>query len=190
MVTVENVSAARWDDLSALFGRSGAYSGCWCMWWRLSGREFSANGNAGNREALRALAAAQQPLGLLAYQEGKPVGWASVAPRTAFPRLLRSPSLKLDEPEDGGVWSVPCFFIGRGHRRDGVATALLDAAVRHAGKQGAEVLEGYPVDVASGRMPTAAELFTGTTELFEKAGFTVHQRPPAGRRVVMRRRTG
>jgi hypothetical protein len=49
-------------------------------------------------------------------------------------------------------------------------------------------LEAHPVDVSSGRMPSAAELYTGTVELFERAGFRLHERPGTGRRVVMRRK--
>jgi GNAT superfamily N-acetyltransferase len=188
MVTVEEVDASRWDDLAALFGASGAYSGCWCMWWRLSGKEFSANGNVGNRAALSALSASGEQLGLLAYREGTPVGWASVAPRLDFPRLLRSPSLKLDDLTDSTVWSVPCFFIARNQRGTGVATALLDVAVEVALSRGAQVLEGYPTEV-NGRAP-AAELYTGTPSLFAKAGFAVHKRPASGRRLVVRRPLG
>ena len=30
----------RWADLTELAGERGFSSGCWCMWWRLSSREF------------------------------------------------------------------------------------------------------------------------------------------------------
>jgi hypothetical protein len=67
-----------------------------------------------------------------------------------------------------------------------VAGALLRAAPAFAKAGGASIVEGYPVDV-SGRKPAAAELYTGTVTLFERAGFTIHERPPTGRRVVMRK---
>ena len=184
MVTIREVDAAHWDDLCDLFGPSGAYSGCWCMWWRVSGKEFGANGNAGNRAALQALADENRPLGLLAYVGGKPVGWASVSPRPDFPRIERSRPLKPDDPDDG-AWSVPCFFIHRGHRGEGIATALLAAAVKVAKANRATALEGYPVETGGGRKPQA-ELFTGTVSLFEKAGFTRVR--TAGKRVVMLRK--
>ncbi|NUT35498.1 MAG: GNAT family N-acetyltransferase [Hamadaea sp.] len=185
-LTVAEVDADRWDDLVTLFGPSGAYSGCWCMWWRLSGKEFGANGNPGNRAALEQIVAHGRPAGLLAYQANVPVGWASVAPRPDFPRLSRSRTLGLDRDADPEVWSVPCFFIARRHRGAGVATALLRAAVDHVRDQGGRVLEGYPTDVGEERKPSA-DLFTGTPSLFAKAGFTVHARPSSGRRLVVRR---
>ena len=30
----------RWDDLAALFDRPGDPKGCWCMFYRVRGREF------------------------------------------------------------------------------------------------------------------------------------------------------
>jgi GNAT superfamily N-acetyltransferase len=181
------VGTAQWPDLERLFGPSGAYSGCWCMWFRTSGREFSRNGNAGNRTALADLVTAGEPVGLLGYSGGEPVGWAAVAPRSAYARILRSPALRPVDPTEAGVWSVPCFFIRRDRRRTGVAGDLLDAAVHHAHAGGALALEGYPVAADGGRLPPAAELFTGTVALFERAGFGVTRRPETGRRVVMRR---
>jgi GNAT superfamily N-acetyltransferase len=186
-IEVRPADADRWDDLTALFGPSGAYSGCWCMWWRVSGAEFSRNGNAGNRAALEALARAGEPLGLLGYAGGEPVGWCAVAPRPAYPRVLRSPALKPADPADAGVWAVPCMFVKRGHRGAGVAAAMLAGAVAHASTQGATTIEGYPVDTSQGRQPPAAELFTGTVGLFARAGFTEYARPATGRRVIMRR---
>lgn len=186
-IQVRRVGADQWTDLERLFGPSGAYSGCWCMWFRISGREFSRNGNAGNRAALADLVAAGEPVGLLGYAGDEPVGWAAVAPRSAYPRVLRSPALRPTDPAEPGVWSVPCFFVRRDRRRTGLAAALLDGAVREARDRGAAALEGYPVDTAAGGKPPAAELFTGTVPLFERAGFTMCHRPNTGRRMVMRR---
>lgn len=186
-IEVRPVDADRWDDLATLFGPSGAYSGCWCMWFRIPSGEFRHNGNAGNRSALASLVRAGEPVGLLGYVDGTPVGWCTVAPRPAYTRILRSPALRPADPADASVWSVPCFFVRRDHRRGGVAGALLDAAVAHARAQGASALEGYPVDTSAGGRLPAAELYTGTVDLFTRAGFAVDRRPPTGRRVVLSR---
>lgn len=181
MLAVHPLTPDRWDDLVAFFGPSGAYSGCWCTWWRQTGSQFSAgcrDGAAGNRDLLGRLTEEGRTPGLIAYDGEQPVGWVSVAPRPEFGRLLRSPALRPepgDDPADGSVWSVVCFWVPRAHRRRGVATALLDSAVAHAWAGGARVVEGYPVPVDD-RAP-AAEIFTGTLAMFDRAGF----RPIGGR---------
>lgn len=194
MVEVHPLTPERWDDFAALFGPSGATSGCWCMWWRVTAKEFEA-GTDVNRERMRALVeGGDHAPGLLAYDGDQAVGWCSVSPRPQFGRIERSPDLALfgtdDDDDDGGggeVWSVPCFYIGRRQRGRGVARALLDAAVAYAADHGATVVEGYAVD-PSRRKFTNSELYTGAVSLFEAAGFErAGARKPTSR-VVMRRR--
>ncbi len=187
--TIAPVDSARLPDVEALFGPNGANSGCWCMWFRLPAKDWTANGNAGNRAAFTAAVSSGEPVGLLAYLDGEPVGWTAVAPRPAYRRLLRSPTLRPDDPDNPAVWSVTCFFINRYRRRSGIAGALLAAAVDYAGRGGARTVEGYPADTGSGRR-SSGDLYTGTVPLFARAGFVEYRRPPTGGRTVMRRQAG
>jgi len=180
---VRPVTPQRWADLLGLFGPNGGYANCWCMWWRVPHREFEGERN---RAALERLVAEGREPGLLAYDHGRPVGWVAVAPLPEFGRVFRSRTLKPapDDPTDQ-IWSINCFVIRRDARRKGVASALLDAAVAHAAEHGARLVEGYPVNTGSARMP-AAELYTGTLEMFRRAGFReVEGR--TGKRVLARR---
>lgn len=164
---IKPVTAAHWKDLVELFGPSGAYSDCWCMFPRLSGAEFGANGN---KAAMQKSVARNQIPGLLAYAAGNPVGWISVGPRPVFGRIERSPLFKpLDEKP---VWSVVCFFIHRDFRNQGVGRSLLKAAGDYAREHGAHTLEAYPVDT-QGKPENPAAIFYGTQSLFEDAGFKV-----------------
>jgi GNAT superfamily N-acetyltransferase len=138
------------------------------MWWRATSAEYTVLRGQGLRDRMRALVEAGREPGLLAYRDREPVGWVSVAPRTDYPRLERSP--KLRPVDDTPVWSIVCFYVAAGHRRDGVGTALLAAAERHARARGAQVVEGYPIDTSGGRRD-GASLFTGVLDTFEKAGF-------------------
>lgn len=180
---VHPVTPDRWDDLVELFGRDrGAYSGCWCMWWRQTAAEYERDHGPSNRRALRRLVDAGRVPGLLAYADGVPAGWVSVAPRGEFGRLQRSPVLGPVDEEP--VWSIVCFYIDRGHRRQGVGRALLEAAVAYAVANGARIVEGYPVDPMQ-RRKASAELFTGVPSMFEAAGFReVARRSPT--RPIMR----
>jgi GNAT superfamily N-acetyltransferase len=173
----------RWDDFERLFGPRGACGGCWCAWWRLKRSEFDLLRGEGNRRYMQALVNSGDVPGLLAYQDGQPVGWYSVAPRAVFPVLDRSRVLK--RVDDQPVWSVVCFFIQRNHRRQGLSVRLLAAALAHARSAGAEIVEGYPIDPARSASPDVFA-FTGLVKTFLAAGFVeVARRSPT--RPIMRR---
>ena len=172
---VEPVTPDRWDDLARLFGPNGAYSNCWCTFFRQTGREFGEgcrDRGAGNRAMLRTLVRDAEVPGLLAYRGDEPVGWVSVAPRPQFGRYLRSPITRLDPAsrENGDTWSIVCLFVPRGNRRQGVARALVAGAVAWARERGAVTLEGYPYDT-HGQRHDSASLYVGTVGLFTDAGF-------------------
>jgi GNAT superfamily N-acetyltransferase len=179
---VRPVTPERWDDLAELAGERGFTSGCWCMWWRVTSKEFDERHGAGLRRDLHRLVDAGPEPGLLAYVDGVPAGWVAVAPRDEYPRLDRSP--KLRRLDDRPVWSITCFTIDRRHRRRGVAAVLLNAAVDFARERGAEVVEAYPIDTAGGKR-SSAELYTGTLAMFERAGFEEVAR--RGGRPIVRR---
>lgn len=187
-IAVEPVTPDRWADLERLFGPSGAYAGCWCMYPRLTGREFDAEHGEGTRSRLQALVDAGEEPGLLAMLDGEPVGWVSVGPRPVYGRILRSPLFRPDrrgeDPADPAVWSVVCFFVGRAHRGGGLADPLLAGAVEHAAARGARVVEGYPAVPGPG--VTAEALYWGTPAMFARAGFVEAAAPSPGRRLVRR----
>lgn len=153
------------------------------MWFRVANAEFHARGSDGNRSALRVLVQSGRVPGLVAYRDGEPVGWCSVAPRTDYPRLERSVVAKAvdDEP----VWSLVCLYVVPGHRRTGVSRELVRAACAHAARNGAGIVEAYPVDDADGRVPSGTA-YHGVVSLLADEGFSeVARRLP--KRPVMRR---
>ncbi len=178
------VTPDTWEDFEALFGPRGACAGCWCMWWRLTRKEFNAGKGSENRADMKALVDGGHVPGLLAYDGDVPVGWCSVAPREFFPRILSCRTLK--PIDDLPVWSAVCLFIQKAYRRKGVAVALLGAAADFARSRGAKILEGYPnVDPPKDLPP--AFLYTGTVTLFRRAGFKIAAQQGKSR-VIMRKR--
>jgi GNAT superfamily N-acetyltransferase len=169
-LTIVPATPRRWDDLAALFGGRGDPSRCWCMYMRVSGALWRQSEPADNRERLREIVQAGREPGLLAYEDGEAVGWVSVAPRVEFePRMERSTVYR---PVPGErVWSVLCFVVKVGHRRQGIASALLDAAVTHARERGAGAVDGHPYD-PGGKRPGGASIYAGVPSMFEAAGFT------------------
>ncbi|MCA1813944.1 MAG: hypothetical protein LC624_08330 [Halobacteriales archaeon] len=118
--------------------------------------------------------------GVLAYEGKQAVGWCAIAPRAEYPRLATARTLR--PIDDAPVWSVTCFFITKEAR--GLSVALLEAAVRHAKRHGARIVEGYPCAPKEGM--AAAFIYPGLVPMFERAGFAEVARPTAARRIMRR----
>lgn len=195
---------ATWTEIEHLFDGRGEPSRCWCRWFTLPGAAWKESGPQERRRLLQARFDDGRPEpGVLAFRDGVAVGWCAVEPRECYPRIISSRLLRLsglgpsgedstagDEangeakgPQES-VWSVGCFVVAPGHRRSGIAAHLLRAAVEHAFRHGATVVEGYPVDPAERPKAGAADLYQGTLRLFSAAGFRVEAAPVPGRAVV------
>jgi GNAT superfamily N-acetyltransferase len=167
--SVQPLTAARWPDMLELAGQRGMFAGCWCMWFRRRNRDWWAAGNQGNREAFQGIVDAERVPGLLAYKDGDPVGWVSLAPRDEYERISGDREAAVHGGAKQSVWAIVCFYIDRGSRGQGVATALLDAAIDYARREGATLLEAYPVE-PDGRIDSGSA-FTGLRSMFARAGF-------------------
>ncbi|MBK7320680.1 MAG: GNAT family N-acetyltransferase [Anaerolineales bacterium] len=156
-----------WRDFEMLFGKHGACGGCWCMHWKLRGKEFTESAGDTARQMQKSIVDSKTVPGLLAYSEGYPIGWIAVEPRSAYPKLAHSRTLK--PVDDQEVWSITCFFMEKKHRRKGITVELLKAAIDYVKAQGGKIVEGYPVD--SKQDSPAPFVFTGTASAFKHAGF-------------------
>ena len=138
------------------------------MFWRLNNKDFEAMKGDTNRQVMKSIVESGEVPGIVAYVDGQPAGWCSLAPREAYPRLENSRVAKRVDSEQ--VWSVVCFFIHKDYRRLGVSEALLKAAVKYAAENGAKVVEGYPVEPKDENMP-AVFAYYGLASTFRAAGF-------------------
>ncbi|UCD89149.1 MAG: GNAT family N-acetyltransferase [Desulfobacterales bacterium] len=168
-LSFQPLTKTHWNDFVELFGERGACGGCWCMLWRLSRKEFEAQKGAGNKRAMKAIVDSGDVPGILAYHHAKAIGWCAIAPRSSFPALSRSRILK--PVDDRPCWSIACLFVDRAFRKKGVSTQLLRAATRYAKSQGAELVEGYPVEPKSAKDIPPAFAWTGIPKAFIRAGF-------------------
>jgi GNAT superfamily N-acetyltransferase len=173
------VTPERVGDLERFSECHGKFRYCSCMRWRLSSTDFKRSTKDDRVAALSGLARAGIPVGVLAYLDGVPVGWCSIAPRETLVALGRAKALA---PIDAApVWSVVCFFVDRRARRAGLTRGLLRAAVAYARARGARIVEGYPVD------PGRTYGYMGSPATFRAAGFR-DVTPPGRERRVFRRR--
>lgn len=187
-VAIRPLGRADWPVIEELFGDRGACGGCWCMTWRVpkGGKAWDECKGEPNRRAFRALVKAGQAHGMLAFADGRPVGWCSFGPAASFPRMLRSRVLARRRSET--TWSVTCFFILPAWRGRGLSTRLLGEAVRRAFELGATEVEGFPAaPTATGRRLPAPFVWTGVPAIFRAAGFEEEPDPPGARPIYVKR---
>ena len=176
------------DQVDEVVGGRGDAARCWCQWDRLVGGGFQRTAPEEMRARLADQIAADGA-GVVASIEGVTVGWCSVGPRVAFPRIARSPVMRTTDlrPDAPDVWSVTCFVVSPSARRRGVVGVLLDAAVERAAEGNASWVEGYPIDTVVRRGVSSSALYRGPLSVFLAAGFEEVARPRPDRVVVRRK---
>ena len=173
---IRPLTAARVDDVKIVM-RGTWGSTCWDLFPRYTAaqqRDLGITGGApGTAEARRRAALAKlarrrkNSAGLVAYRGDEPIGFVSLGPRHDY--AVVDNSRATPPVDDVAVWVIPCLGVRRGHRGQGVAVAMIRAAVEYAGKRGAPAVEGY-VRAGDTRVPDDYAFF-GTRAMFEKAGF-------------------
>ena len=123
--------------------------------------------------------------GLIGYVDGEPAGWVAVEPRINYPRIwARQKSWMRMDPDLEGVWSVTCFVVRKGFRRQGLMYELAAATVEYGKQVGARVLEGYPTEPPPGKTVIWDEASVGLVQVFLDAGYEIEASPTVRRRVV------
>jgi GNAT superfamily N-acetyltransferase len=173
-----------WPDFVTLFTQGNGWDFCWCLALQ---RDRSATPRCRtraeqslvNRQAKQELLRAGRAHGVLVYAEGTPVGWCQYGPKDELPVLDRprgrfaKPAVDHLPEED---WRITCFVVAKKHRRQGVATTALKAAIAAIRSQGGGIIEAYPLDPATSAEwgpGTRGEYgHFGTVSMFTAEGFT------------------
>jgi GNAT superfamily N-acetyltransferase len=181
-LTIEPVTKKNWNKFVQLFGERGACGNCWCMYYRLSKSDFQEGKiDNGNKRAIKVLIRDEKPVGLIGLIDGLPVAWCAFAPREDFIKLERSRVHKRIDNED--VWSIPCFFIDKNHRRSGISVQLLNGAIQYARENGIKIIEAYPTIPTQNNIPDSFA-WIGLYKSFERAGFEIVDRKSKNRPMV------
>src|SRR5438128_7546443 len=183
-------------DFERLFEKHpapGAFS-CWCTYHhraRPSVNEELLSGvrrAARNRQRRRELVENESSHGILVYAKGEPIGWCQYGPREELPRVDHAQKYRGLVPEDGKerLYRITCFVVDKQHRRRGVASVALKAALEAIRRKGGGLVEAYPVSKTD---QGSNYMYCGTVRMFEKAGFKTIAPLATGRTatVVMRR---
>lgn len=180
-VVIKPLTPELWPDFEELFGPRGAYGGCWCMYWRITRKEFEACQGEKNRRAFKKIVNSDVITGLLGYIDNRAVDWCSVAPRGQFASLDRSRVLKrIDDKE---VWSIVCFFIRKGWRNQGLMLSMIRGTVEYVRRMGGDIIEAYP-SVTTNPNAHPATLYMGVPRIYRQAGFREIARPSRSKLVM------
>ena len=181
-LTFEPLSKDNWGKFVQLFGEKGACGSCWCMYYRLKKQDFQeGKHNNGNKNALKALVWEHLPTGILGFYEGQPIAWCAFAPREDYLKFEKSRVHK--RIDDQQVWSIPCFFIDKNFRRQGVSVELIKAIIKYAAKEGIKIIEAYPIIPTQEKLPDSFA-WIGLYKSFEYAGFKIVDQTSKNRPMV------
>jgi len=181
-LTFEPLSGLNWNLFVHLFGEHGACGNCWCMYYRLSKADFQeGKAGEGNKNAMLEIIRQGRPAGILAFYDGEAIAWCAFAPRQDFIKLEKSRVHKRIDNEP--VWSIPCFFVKKEFRLNGVSVALLRGVIQYASLHGIGIVEAYPTIPTQKKIPDSFA-WIGLYKSFERAGFEIVDRKSVNRPMV------
>ena len=181
-LSFEPLTKKNWEKFVQLFGEKGACGNCWCMYYRLKKSEFQeGKAKDGNKNAMKKIVWNNRPAGLIGLYDGQPIAWCAFAPREDFFKLENSRVHKRIDNEM--VWSIPCFFIDKNFRRNGVSVELLKGAIKYAKENGIKIIEAYPTIPTQEKLPDSFA-WIGLFKSFERAGFEVVDKTSKNRPMV------
>lgn len=165
--TIKPLDLSTWDAFAALVeANGGIFGGCWCIGFH---PDDDTHAGIDDRNRLRKYdrVCAGTTHAALVFDGDDCVGWCQFGSPDELPRIK---SLRAYEQTGGGSpdWRIACCYVGKGHRRRGVATAALAGALELIAGLGGGVVEGYPEP--AGAVP-AGFLYNGALSTYEAAGF-------------------
>ncbi len=205
--TTEQLSRKTWPDFERLFSQGNGWDFCWCMHFQRpctlpknQWRKTRAERGVRNRRQKKELVEQERAHGILVYANRKPIGWCQYGPREELPRIDNRRHYQGHAPRSSTkkLWRITCFVVDKNHRKRGVATVALQAALEAIKKKGGGLVEAYPIipweELCRGRMrrcghaPSFGNASThGTMSMFAKQGFKIVA--PFGNNNVLMRKT-
>src|SRR5690349_24742201 len=142
------------------------WSRCYCMERLVT--DYESRTKEQNRASRSELIVSAKANGLVAYRLGRVVGWCHAAPKT---ELLNVPG-----PSAADAGAIVCFVVAPDQRNQGIATTLLDTALRHLKGRGMRTAEAYPSLREIDPQRWAQINYVGPLSMYVKAGFEIVER--------------
>jgi GNAT superfamily N-acetyltransferase len=165
--TVKPLDESTWDAFAKLVERNnGVFGGCWCMGFHSDGVGKGTT-PALNRERKLARVRAGTAHAALVFDGDDCVGWCQFGVPDEVPRIKSRAAYEKGRTTSPD-WRIACCYVGKGHRRQGVAAAALAGALDLIADEGGGTVEAYPE--AADAVP-AGFLYNGALSTYEKLGF-------------------
>lgn len=165
--SIRPLDMSTWGAFATLVeANNGIFGGCWCMGFHAKGEDKTAT-RASNCERKLELVRAGTAHAALVFDKDDCLGWAQFGTPEELPRIKNRTAYERERTVLP-VWRIACCFVGKGHRREGVATAALAGALGLIAERGGGTVEGYPEDAAT--VP-AGFLYNGALFTYEALGF-------------------
>jgi GNAT superfamily N-acetyltransferase len=181
--SVRSLDESTWPAFAALVERNnGIFGGCWCMGFHPEGVGKDTTPKL-NRDRKFARVRAGTAHAALVFLGEDCLGWCQFGPLDELPRIKSRAAYEKGQsalPD----WRIGCCYVGKGHRRQGVAAAALAGALDLIAARGGGTVEGYPE--AADSVP-AGFLYNGALSTYEQLGFTRVRKIGKHRWVVTRR---
>src|SRR3954454_17830923 len=180
MYVVKALDESTWDAFAALGERNnGVFGGCWCLGFHPEGGDKDLTPEMRRELKLARVRAGTAPAALV-FDGDDCVGWCQFGAPAEVPRIKSRAAYEKGQttPPD---WRIACNFVGKGHRRRGVATAALAGALDLIAQLGGGTVEGYPEEA---KAVPAGFLFNGALSTYEQLGFTRNRKIGKHRWVV------
>jgi GNAT superfamily N-acetyltransferase len=166
--TIKALNETTWDAFAALVDRNnGVFGGCWCLGFHPEGGDKSLTAAQRRQRKLKRVREGTAHAALV-FDQDDCVGWCQFGAPDEVPRI-KSRAVYEKGQSVPPAWRIACNFVGKGHRRRGVATAALAGALDLIAGLGGGTVEGYPEGAES--VP-AGFLFNGALSTYERLGFT------------------
>ena len=185
-ITVEDVTAERVGDYQALFDHDAfrdypGWQSCYCMETHRtqSDEEWAVRTAEDNRRDMTRGIEDGKVTALLAYSDGKPVGWCNYGETTRLNGVMHRFGLNVAQQQ--GVGSIACFVIAAPYRGHRVATTLLEAALERLRARGVTTAEAYPIK----ELKSAQANYRGPLSMYTAAGFEPYRE--TGRHLIVRK---
>lgn len=166
--TIRPLDESSWPEFAELVeANGGIFGGCWCIGFHPEAADRSP-GRASHRDLKQARVRAGTAHAALVFAGDDCLGWAQFGSCEEVSRIKSRAAYEKGRTTPLPDWRIGCCFVGKGHRRRGVAAAALAGAVDLIAGLGGGTVEGYPEP--AGAVP-AGFLYNGALSTYERLGF-------------------